>query len=137
MTNIEYPWWYIKIIFSSAEDVSQLSVWFAKFQYVIAVAIAFEKKKGGGVKSMARVFRALNTDFINDYMRPCYRRKWRNYSPKTLVLVIFFAQLFDCKVEDLLEFLRKDQCCKRIICGFDPVPRPIRRQRSTKPLWRQ
>jgi hypothetical protein len=36
MTNIEYPWWYIKIIseISSAEDVSQLSVWSAKFQYV-------------------------------------------------------------------------------------------------------
>jgi hypothetical protein len=51
-------------------------------------------------------------------------RKWRDYSPKTLVLIIFFAQLFDCKVEDLLKFLRKDQCWRRIICGSDPVPRP-------------
>ncbi|MCK4398661.1 MAG: transposase [Methanophagales archaeon] len=126
MTNIKYPWWYIKIIseISSAEDVSQLSVWFAKFQYVIAVAIALEKKNGEKIKSWAMVFRALNTDFINDYMRPSYGRKWRDYSPKTFVLVIFFAQLFDCKVNDLLEFLRKDQCWRRIICGSDPVPRP-------------
>ncbi len=38
---MEYPWWYIKIIsaIGSVEDVSQLSVWLAKFQYVIAVAI--------------------------------------------------------------------------------------------------
>jgi hypothetical protein len=56
MTNIEYPWWYIKIIseISSAEDVSQLSVWFAKFQYVIAVAIGFEKKKGGRCKIVGK-----------------------------------------------------------------------------------
>jgi len=49
MTNIKYTWWYIKIIseISSSEYVSQLSVWFAKFQYVIAVAIALEKKNGG------------------------------------------------------------------------------------------
>jgi len=50
--------------------------------------------------------------------------KWGDYSPKTFFLVIFFAQLFDCKVNDLLEFLRKDQCWRRIICGSDPVPRP-------------
>ncbi len=99
-------------------------MWFAKFQYVIAVAIVWEKKNGGKIKSWARVFRALNTDFINDYMRPCYGRKWRDYSPKTFVLVILFAQLFDYKVNDLLDFLRKDQCWRRIICGSDPVPRP-------------
>ncbi len=55
MTNIKYPWWYIKIIseVSSAEDVSQLSVWFAKFQYVIAVAIALGKKNGEKIKYRA------------------------------------------------------------------------------------
>ncbi len=50
MTNIKYPWWYIKIKIISAigsvEDVSQLSMWLAKFQYVIAVAIVWEKKNG-------------------------------------------------------------------------------------------
>ncbi len=51
---MEYLWWYIKIkiisAIGSAEDVSQLSVWFAKFQYVIAVAIVWEKKNGEKIK---------------------------------------------------------------------------------------
>jgi len=123
---MEYPWWYIKIIsaIGSVEDVSQLSMWFAKFQYVIAVAIVWEKKNGGKIKSWAMLFRALNTDFINDYMRPCYKREWRDYSSKTIVLILFFALLFDCKVKDLLAFLRKDRFWQGIICGSDPVPRP-------------
>ncbi len=49
---MEYPWWYIKIIsaIGSVEDVSQLSMWLAKFQYVIVVAIVWEKKNGEKIK---------------------------------------------------------------------------------------
>ncbi len=54
---MEYPWWYIKIKIISAigsvEDVSQLSMWLAKFQYVIAVAIVWEKKNGEKIKYRA------------------------------------------------------------------------------------
>ncbi|RJS70240.1 hypothetical protein CW714_07610 [Methanophagales archaeon] len=38
--------------------------------------------------------------------------------------MFFFAGLLDCKVKDLLAFLRKDKFWKCIICGTDPVPRP-------------
>ena len=123
---MDYPWWYIKIIseISSAGDINHLSVLFAKLQYVIAIALAWEKKNGGKIKSWAALFRTLDTDFINDYMRPCYKREWLDYTPKTIVLILFFAQLFGCKVKDLLAFLEKDQFWRRVICGSDPVPRP-------------
>lgn len=123
---MDYPWWYIKIIseISSAGDISHLSVLFAKLQYVIAIALAWGKKNGGEIKSWATLFRTLDTDFINDSMRPCYKREWLDYSPKTIVLILFFAQLFGCKVKDLLAFLEKDQFWRRVICGSDPVPRP-------------
>jgi len=124
--KIKCATWYKNILseIGSVEDVSQLSVWFAKLQYVIAVAIVWEKKKGGKIKSRAMLFRAVSSDFINDYMKPCYKREWRDYSPKTIVLILFFAGLFDCKVKDLLAFLRKNKFWKCIICGSDPVPRP-------------
>jgi len=124
--EIECTTWYKTILseIGDVTDISQLSVWLAKLQYVTAVAIAWEKKNGGTIRSWAQLFRALDADFINDYMRACYKRNWRDYSPRTIVLILFFAGLFDCKVKDLLAFLEKNQFWRRLICGSDPVPRP-------------
>jgi hypothetical protein len=124
--EIECTTWYKTILseIDAVADIRQLSVWLAKLQYVIAVAIAWEKKNGGTIRSWAKLFRALDADFINDYMRPCYKRNWRDYSPKTIVLILFFSGLFDCKVKDMLAFFGKNQFWRRLICGSDPVPQP-------------
>ena len=103
-------------------------------KYVIAVAIVWEKK-GGKMKSRAMLFRALSTDFINDYMRPCYKREWRDYSPKTIVLILFFAGLLDCKVKDLLAFLKKDKFWKCIICGSDPPFHDQVTSQTSRDVW--
>ncbi|RJS81143.1 hypothetical protein CW713_06635 [Methanophagales archaeon] len=72
-------------------------------KYVIAVAIVREKKKGGKMKTRAMLFRALSTDFINDYMRPCYKREWRDYSPKTIVFLCRTARLQSQRPAGVLE----------------------------------